>query len=260
MNLLDARLGFIGVGNIANALITGLCSSATPPRHVTLSPRGAATAKALASRFAMVQVADSNQAVLDASDCVFLAVRPQVARETLGALRFDASHRIVSLIAILPLPQLATLVAPAHVLSRALPIPSVAKQLGPIAFMPPDPDLHALLATTGTPVPMNDDHQFETMWSLTALIASYFTLVGTAASWATSQGVPRAEAERYATTMFHGIASPLANPAANPGELAAEAQTKGGLNEQILCELTAAGSFDQVRAALDRVLARLEAK
>ncbi len=257
---MTARFGVIGVGNIARALLTGLATGAHPPIQVLLSPRGAAHSAALAARFPTMRIAADNQAVLDGSDVVVLAVRPQVAREILAALRFRTDHRILSLIAIHPVARLAELVAPATRISRALPLPPVAQHLGPIAFSPPDPELHALFAEIGIPVPVADDHVFETLWSMSALIASYYSLVGRAACWATAQGVPPDAAERYAAAMFHAIAQDLAEPGARPAELAALAQTKGGLNEQILRDLTEAGVFEGVAGALDRVLARLEAR
>ena len=62
------RLGVIGVGNIARALLTGLATAVHPPAQILLSPRGAAHAAALAARFPTMRVASDNQAVLDGSE------------------------------------------------------------------------------------------------------------------------------------------------------------------------------------------------
>ncbi|MBM3523079.1 MAG: NADP oxidoreductase [Alphaproteobacteria bacterium] len=260
MSLADSRIGIIGVGNIAAALLTGLATGTQPPRHVLLSPRSAATSAALAARFPQMRVAADNQAVLDGSDLVILAVRPQVARDVLEPLRFRAAHRILSLIAIHPLAKLAPLVAPATHIRRALPLPPVARRLGPIAISPRDPELEAWLATVGTVVPVADDHHFETIWSTSALIATFYALVSRAAEWGVAQGLPREAAERYAASMVHAVAQPLAEPGARPAELAALAQTKGGLNEQLLRQLMQAGAFTEVAHGLDAVLARLEGR
>jgi hypothetical protein len=87
-----------GVGAIAEAIVTGLCSGDDAP-DLILSPRSAETASRLAERYATVEVAADNQAVLDATPVVLLSVRPQVARDVLGALRFRADQVVVSLIA-----------------------------------------------------------------------------------------------------------------------------------------------------------------
>src|SRR6266702_532682 len=81
--------------------------------RITVSPRNAQVAAGLASRFANVQVAPTNQAVLDACDVVVLAVRPQVASDVLSVLRFRADHHVVSVIATLPLEYIRSVTAPA---------------------------------------------------------------------------------------------------------------------------------------------------
>src|SRR3954451_13658991 len=73
------RLGFVGVGAIAEALIAGLCAGGEQRGTFLLSPRNAQLSKGLAERFAFVKVAADNQAVVDGSDIVFLAVTPQIA-------------------------------------------------------------------------------------------------------------------------------------------------------------------------------------
>lgn len=253
-------LGVIGVGNIAAALLTGLATGPNPPGRVLLSPRNAAQSAALAARFATMRVAADNQAVLDGSAMVILAVRPQMARAVLAPLRFRPDHRILSLIAIHPVTRLAPLVAPASRIARALPLPPVARHQGPLAYSPPDPDLATFFAGLGSPIPVADDRVFETLWSCSAMIATLYRLVAETAAWATAQGVPRDAADRYAATMTHAIAQPLAAADADPASLAALAQTPGGLNAQVLDDLTAAGQFTAIHAALDRVRARLDAQ
>jgi len=145
-------------------------------------------------------------------------------------------------------------------LARALPLPPVARHQGPLAYSPPDPDLAAFFAGLGSPIPVADDRVFETLWSCSAMIATLYRLVAETAAWSTAQGVPRDAAARYAATMTHAIAQPLAAADADPASLAALAQTPGGLNAQVLDDLTAAGQFTAIHAALDRVRARLDAQ
>src|SRR5262245_4739042 len=92
------RLGFVGTGTIAAAIIEGLFA-ADGAHSITVSPRNAEVAADLAARFANVRIAPTNQAVLDASDVVFLAVRPQIADGVLRELRFRPDHHVISLIA-----------------------------------------------------------------------------------------------------------------------------------------------------------------
>src|SRR3546814_18499581 len=108
------RLGLIGTGTIAAAIVEGLALSGNEP--ILLSPRNADIAADLASRFSHVGVASDNQAVIDASDLVILAVRPPLADAVLGPLRFRPDHRLLSLIATSPISRVRESSAPpAHV-------------------------------------------------------------------------------------------------------------------------------------------------
>src|SRR5262245_31111364 len=130
-------VGFIGTGAITAAIVTGLNAEGGSRYAIRLSPRNAAVAAGLASRFAKVSVCGSNQEVLDASHTVVLAVRPQVAAQVLSRLRFASGHIVISLIAGFSTDRIADLVSPVSNISRAIPLPSVAQRRCPIAIYPP---------------------------------------------------------------------------------------------------------------------------
>ncbi len=70
-----------------------------------------------------------------------------------------------------------------------------------------------------------------------------------------------AAGRRYAGAMFHGLSVFGAEAGAEGFDpLTEEHQTLGGLNEQALRELAAAGWYDEVGAVLDNILARLEGR
>src|SRR3546814_5110849 len=87
-----ARLGFIGTGTIAAAIVAGLALSGEEP--ILLSPRNADIAARLSARFSHVGVANDNQAVLDQTDLVILAVRPPIADSVLEDLKFGHDPRL----------------------------------------------------------------------------------------------------------------------------------------------------------------------
>src|SRR5205085_6596022 len=94
-------------------------------------------------------VSASNQEVLDVSDTVVLAVRPQIAEAVLSELQFASGHIVISLIAGLSSSRIADLVTPASRIWRAIPLPSVARKGGPIAVYPPGGAATELFATLG---------------------------------------------------------------------------------------------------------------
>ena len=109
--------GFTITEILMATLIMGMCGGGEQRATFLLSPRNADIAKRLAERFSFVEVAGDNQAVIDGSDIIFLAVRPQVAADVLGALKFRQGQRIVSLIATFDVARLRTLVAPASTIA-----------------------------------------------------------------------------------------------------------------------------------------------
>ena len=105
------KVGIIGIGNIAAALVEGLSTAPRPEGAGTvtgagepelfLSPRNEARSTALAAQYPRVTRLESNQAVVDRSEIVIISVRPPVAAEVLSALRFRPDHIVVSLVALL---------------------------------------------------------------------------------------------------------------------------------------------------------------
>jgi pyrroline-5-carboxylate reductase len=225
-------IGFIGTGHITSALVEGLSADEQSRGPILLSPRNRARSTALAARLTNVSVAADNQAVLDGAEVVMLAVRPDVAPDVVGALRFRPDHLVISLIALRPHGEMATLVHPATALHRAVPLPSTARRLGPIAYFPEDARVEALLATVGTPVAARDEAEFHRLWSLTGLLSPYYAVMEALADWTEAGGVPTGSAKRYITTLFHAMAEMARDPDATYGGLSEAAATPGGINEQ----------------------------
>ena len=252
-------LGIIGVGTIAAAVVEGLQSkSARCP--IVLSPRNERRARLLASKFTEVQVAPTNQAVLDASETVIIAVRPQIAHSVLSELRFSPHHRVVSLIPAVTLDYLRAITAPACSVTRAVPLPSAARGQSPTSMFPPDPSLKALFEKLGVVIELDREEEFEAFTTATAIMSSYFRFAETVVAWMQREGVSEAKAHAFVNQILLGLAgAPAASPGSNFAELTEEHQTHGGLNEQVLQSITTAGVFTELERALDGVLARLVA-
>lgn len=254
------RLGIVGTGHIARALVIGLCSGPGGPERVLVSPRGAAVAAELAGRFRAVTVAAGNQEVVDGAEVVVLGLRPQDAGGALAGLRFRPEQVVISLVALLPLAAVRAAVAPARLVCRCLPLPTIARRRGPIVLHPELAPVRALLAPLGELVPAGSEAELEDLWVPTALIAAFYHHLATVAGWCARRGVPPERADAYTRALFEGLAGEaLAARGVDLAELAAAARTKGGLNEQVQEELEAAGAFAAVERAMDRIAARLAA-
>lgn len=251
------RLGFVGCGTIAAAIVTGLNSSGHG-QAIVVSPRNAEVAAGLARRFPNVTVAATNQAVLDACDVAVLAVRPQILAAVLPELRFRPDHEVISLVPVTSLAYLRSATAPAATVTRAVPMPMVARRQGPTAIYAATPVARRLFDSLGSTIELSDETCFDAFTAETALMATYFRFLETAAQWLRARGVAADQADRYVRQLFGGLAgTALASPQRTLGELADEHQTRGGLNEQVRTHMEGKGMFAELTNALDAVLARL---
>ncbi|RWA64302.1 pyrroline-5-carboxylate reductase [Mesorhizobium sp.] len=252
------KLGFIGTGALTAAIVTGLKSLADDKVSILLSPRNEDIAASLVSRFPDVRIASDNQAVLDNSETVMLAVRPQIAHDVLSALRFRRDHRLISLIATLSLKDIETLTAPAGHVTKALPMPMIAHGLGATIICPPDPDAATLFGRLGKAIEVESPGEFDALSVATATYASYFKYLETIHNWLKDHGVGEGTARDYIALLFKALGTaPETSPDANFRHLAQDYATRGGINEQVLRELTAHNVFEAFAESLDGIHRRI---
>ena len=247
------RLGFIGTGTLTEAVITGLQASPNGRYSIAVSPRSEAISRALAARYENISRLDSNQAVIDASDIVVLAMRPQQI-DALEGLQFRRDQTVASLLAGTELAVIAGRVAPASRICRAVPLPPVRFRKGPIAMFPADPVIHALLAPLGDLIVADREADLAAIAHASAMMSSFYAMQNEMADWLRSRGLASEAAALYVGSMFSGLAE-LALGSARAGEpLRPEHhETAGGLNECARGFLARAGWFDSIGHALDAV-------
>ncbi|HYW41682.1 MAG TPA: pyrroline-5-carboxylate reductase [Bryobacteraceae bacterium] len=254
MKTISMTLGFVGTGAIAAAIVTGLNSEGGARLTIRLSPRNAAVAAGLASRFDNVSVCASSQEVLDGAETVVLAVRPQVAEEVLSGLRFSSGQIVISLVAGVSARRIAELVTPAGKIWRAIPLPSVAQRRSPIALYPPGGPPAELFSLLGQVFGIEKEDHLNALSTATSTMAAYFGFVGHIASWVARKGIAEKQCREYVGRMFAGLADAGLEACERSFEdLATAHATPGGLNEQVLRDLTNHGVFDTLTEALDSV-------
>ncbi len=254
-------VGFVGVGKIAEALTIGLCGFDDRRADVLLSPRNKVVSQRLAARFSGVKVASDNQAVVDGSDIVILAVRPQVAEEVLQALHFRPDQQILSVIATFSVDRLSSLVAPAKDLSRAIPLPPVAERKGPLGLYTHAAEVMRLLDGLGRVIRVDEEAQLELISAATSLMGTYFGLTGAVDQWMIDRGFPAEASRTFVAELFLNLArAAQKRPEESFDRLRVDYSTVGGLNEQAWRELRAASWGEQIKAALDLILNRIHGR
>ncbi|MDX8531318.1 pyrroline-5-carboxylate reductase [Mesorhizobium sp. VK25A] len=252
------KLGFVGTGALSSAIVTGLKSLPGETTPVVISPRNEEIAAELAARYPDVRIAADNQAVLDQCDTVMLAVRPQIAHEVLRELRFRKDHHVVSLIATISREEIAGLVALAAQVGKALPMLMIARLQGATIICPPDPIVAVFFGRLGGVIEVEDQNEFDALSVVTATYASYFRYLDTIDDWVRGQGVADEKSRAYITSIYKALANaPDTAPDEDFMHLSQNYATRGGINEQMLRELTERGTFEAVTDSLRRVHRRI---
>jgi pyrroline-5-carboxylate reductase len=152
------RWGFIGAGKMATALIQGMIrSGAAHPEAIVASDPVEAARLALADG-AGVQVVDTNLEVLQRSDVLVLAVKPQSMPGVLVEIQPEVTprHLVISIAAGIPLATLAAGLGPDARLVRVMPnTPALVGEgaagycLGPSASADDEQAVQACLGAVG---------------------------------------------------------------------------------------------------------------
>ena len=151
------RLGFIGAGTITAAIVRGLKGSNLAAWPVVLSPRSTSMSAGLASSLPGVSVAAGNQQVVDQSDVVFLAIRPQDAEAVIRPLHFRPDQRIISLVAALDIAIIQGWTGVSAV-TRAIPLTFVEQRVGVTPIMPPDATAAEIFRADRKSTRLNSSH------------------------------------------------------------------------------------------------------
>ncbi len=255
------KVGIIGVGTIAEALTIGLCAFGDRYVEILLSPRNDIISRRLALQYPNVKVAADNQAVVEGSEIVVLAVRPQVTEEVLEALRFRPDQQIVSLIATFSVKQLSPLVAPANEISRAVPLPPVAERQGPLALYTQSAEIIRLFDGLGHLIRIDDEAHLDLISAVTSLMGTYFGMMGAVDDWLIERDFKPEASRAFVGELFFNLASAARKRSEESfTRLSADYSTPGGLNEHAWRELRATGWADQFQAALDLILDRIHGR
>ncbi|MBS7540065.1 NAD(P)-binding domain-containing protein [Ancylobacter lacus] len=247
------RLGFVGTGTLAAAVIDGLQETQGTRCRILVSPRSEAVSRALAERHPNVERAASNAEVVEGADVVFLGVRPPQLEEGTAGLPFRAGQTVVSFLAGVPHALVAEKVAPA-VAVRVNPLPPIRLRKGPVVMYPDNPVVAELFGGLGDLIVASKESDLANIAIASALMSSHFALQNRMIGWLVSRDMAGDSAAAYVRSMFAGLAA-IGLDALAKGETVdpAHHETPGGLNWRGRQFLTGEGWFDDVERALDAI-------
>lgn len=121
--LSKSKVGFLGCGNLAQAIIKGLIESkSVAAERIWASNRSEGKLKKVQETFG-IHACRTNEELVETCDVVFLAVKPLDLKEVLEPIRsaFDERHLVISLAAGFPLASLEKLLPETPMLVRVMP-------------------------------------------------------------------------------------------------------------------------------------------
>jgi pyrroline-5-carboxylate reductase len=117
-------IGFIGAGNMAQAMVRGLLKAGHPPAAISVADPAKEQRKTITDMHNDIVCTDDNDAVAEGCDVLVLAVKPQVmpgVSKPLAQLQRPAGQVIVSVAAGITLDSLATWFGAGTALVRVMP-------------------------------------------------------------------------------------------------------------------------------------------
>jgi len=252
------KLGFIGTGKIASSVITGICTSKISFQKILVSPRNKKIAKKLKKKFNKVNIAKTNQEIVDKCNWIFFSVTPKVGAKILPKLKFRSNQKIISFISTINLSELKKIVKKRVKIIRAIPLPPISIKKGPVPIYPPDKQVKFFFDKIGTTVEINSEQLSKNFWVTSGMMAPFYEMLKVLAHWLVKKGIKTNEAQKYITSLFVALSEDSAiNSKKNLKYLVSESQTPGGLNEQGVRELRKLGFYKSLENSLNSILKRL---
>ena len=251
-------LGFIGIGKISSSVIKGILNSKIKYKRIILSPRNKKISKYLKNKSKKVEIAKSNQDVINRSNWIFLAVTPLVGNKIIKILKFKKKQIIISFISTITLSQLKKYIKVKASIVRAIPLPPISLKKGPVPICPPNRKVKEFFNQLGTTVEIENEKSSINFWSTSGMMAPFYELLRVMVEWLVKRGVKRNQAQKYITSLFLALSEDaVINSKNNLRLLVKESQTPKGLNEQGLKELSKAGFYKAIQKTLNSIHRRL---
>lgn len=233
----NQTLGFIGAGNMAAALLRGLLESKFVSADRVCASDVSPERRASVEKDFGIVVHAENASVIESSDVIVVAVKPQVVDAVLSDLAnsHDARHLVISLLAGVPISRFADALPRGARIVRAMSNTPALVRAGATALSGGEfatlEDLRLaeeLFAQVGTTAIL-DESLLDAVTGLSGSGPAYAMLVIEAlADGGVKMGLSREVAQRFAAQTMYGAAKLLIDSGAHPGVLKDRVASPGG--------------------------------
>jgi pyrroline-5-carboxylate reductase len=260
----NLKIGFIGGGNMATALIGGLAGKLTAGENIHVVDINADALQTLSQRFG-VTTARQIDAAVGRSDVIVLAVKPQQMKEVVAQLRPHVSSQLVlSIAAGIRAADLSRWMNGHTAIVRSMPntpaligqgVTGMAAMAGVSTRQRDAAD--AIMRTVGATVWLDDEALIDPVTAVSGSGPAYvFYFIEAMQQAAQEMGLSAEQGTQLAIATFVG-ASQLAAQSTEPVSLLRERVTsKGGTTYAALTSMEASGVKDAIARAMKAAAAR----
>ncbi len=258
---LNQRIGIIGSGNMGGAILVGLLKTKlVSPSQVAVYDKILPKAREFARRY-RVKLEKGNRAVVDRSDVVVLAVKPQDLFEAASEFRraFTPRHLLITILAGTPVAKVRQAVGPKPKIVRAMP--NLGAQVGEaITALTGDPSSVRLAETIfsgcGKTVRLPERY-FDLVTAISGSGPAYFfLLMELLAKEGRAHGLTEKAARELAVQTAVGAGLLAKHSEFPPAELRKRVTSKGGTTEAALRVFEKEGLSEIVSKGLRAALRR----
>lgn len=258
------KIGFIGGGNMATALIGGLANKLTASKNIHVIDRSPEALQKLSQQFG-VTTAQQIDAEIAQSDVIVLAVKPQQMKEVIEELRpYIKSQLVLSIAAGIRAVDLSRWLDGHTAIVRTMPnTPALIGKgiTGMVALDGVSPQqreaANAIMRAVGATVWLDDEALIDPVTAVSGSGPAYvFYFIEAMQQAAQEMGLSAEQGTQLAIATFVG-ASELAAQSSEPVSLLRERVTsKGGTTYAALMSMEASGVKDAIGKALKAAAAR----
>ncbi len=259
------RLGFLGGGNMAEAMVKGLIAAGNAPASILVAEPDAARRRLLAKRYGVGVTADNAEVQASASTIV-LAVKPQVLGEVLAALAPAVTGRelFVSIAAGVMLARIEQVLGPRARVVRVMPnTPCLLGQgasvlcAGSRATRADAKLVKSLFAAVGDAHEVTDEKQMHAVTALSGSGPAYvYRFAEALVDGAARAGLPEDLARALTYRTIAGAAAMMIQTGQDPADLRRAVSSPGGTTLAGLGAMEERGFPESVRAALQAAARR----
>lgn len=254
----EMKIGIIGAGNMAQALISGLVNQGFQPGLTAADP-SVETRNTVSAHYAIKTSAENSDAVLD-KDVIILAVKPQIMETVLTSIKPDIKNwqLVISVAAGITCEQIHTILPAQQPIVRAMPnTPALigAGITGMFANHHVSESQRQLamriMATTGEAIWIEGENQMNAVTAVSGSGPAYFLLLIEALAKAGENvGLNQETAARLALVTAAGAGQLALKSDVSPAELRQRVTSPGGTTAAALNVLQQEGFNDVVLKAV----------